>query len=454
LSLLRLLAPFLENRAETRAGHPDPSLRGRTYAIPFAKVWAAAAALASGGLRGWSLVEADEDRGVIRAESTTLAFRFVDDVRIEISLDENGQTRVDMMSASRVGKGDLGQNARRIRKFFRGLDRKVGAGPGTILDPTLPLFRLLVLGAVVLATACTPSGEVPPELPDTDALPMARDPEYPGRSYERHVVFLGSRGDTMVVVPWSFTSRTRAGGVDREIRGWIYREGGEGWESVFSERWESSPSRVQWRILPRGPVRLIVGGQDALEAILYQGGARSMEVASGTLMVEWSGQRGQSFRVHDATTFFSEHSVNGTLLDMSRAWASNERPGGDFVFLVSGSSLQVVCEDQTPANVEQGGEFACWGRVLFGDREWRGVRLAWNEVRAFEAARRDVPVAWEIRSPDGTLGGRIASVSQILEAGEGEGPVLPLSGLYRLTGTVLVEDREFPVEGFLKHRQR
>jgi hypothetical protein len=352
LSHPRLLAPFLENRAETRPGHGNPSLEGRTYVIPFARVWAAAAELASGGLRGWSVVEADEDRGVLRAESTTLVFRFVDDVRIEISLDENGQTRVDMMSASRVGRGDLGKNARRIRKFFGALDRKVGAGPGTILDPTLPLLRQLVLAAVVLSAACAPSSDVPPELPDTDVIPMAGDPDFQSRSYERHVVFLGSRGDTTVLVPWSFTSRTKAGGVDREVRGWLYR-GGEGWESLFGERWESSPSRVPWRILPRGPVRLIVGHQDALEAILFQGGARSMEVASGTLLVEWSGQRGQTFRIHEATTFFAEHSVDGTLLDMSRAWASNEGPGGDFVFLASGSSLQVACEDLVPGGAEQ-----------------------------------------------------------------------------------------------------
>jgi hypothetical protein len=447
-----LPAPFLENRAETRPGHPDHSLRGRTYAIPFAKVWAAAVELASGGLRGWSLVEADEDRGVLLAESTTLLFRFVDDVRIEISLDENGQTRVDMASASRVGKADLGQNARRIRKLFRALDRRVGAGPGTILDPTLSLFRQLVLGALVLAAACAPSGDVPPELPETDVLPMAGDPNFQSRTYERHVMFLGSRSDTTVLVPWSFTSRTTAGGVQREVRGWLYR--GEGWESVFGEGWESPPSRVPWRILPRGPVRLIVGRQDALEAILYQGGARSMEVASGTLLVEWSGQRGQSFRVHEATVFFVEHSVDGTLLDMTRAWASHEGPGGDLVFLASGSSLQVACEDLAPADAEQGGGFACWGRVLFSDRVWRGVRLAWTEVRAFEAARRDVPVAWEIRSSDGSLGGRLTAVSQTLEAGEGDGPVLPLRGLYRLTGTLLVEGREFPVEGLLEHRQR
>jgi hypothetical protein len=379
-------------------------------------------------------------------------FRLVDDIRVAVGLDQNGQTRVDMVSASRMGRGDLGMNARRIRKFFRVLDRKVGAGPRTILDPRLSIVRPVLLAAFAAAGACAPTGEVPPDAQEAVSIPLVVDADFQSRSYERHLVFLGTQGDTTILVPWSFTSRTTPGGVDREIRGWLSR--GDSWEPVFGERWESPPSRVPWRILPRGPVRLIVGHQDALEAVLYQGGARSAEVASGTLLVEWSGQRGQSYRIHEATVFLVEHTMDGILLDMSRAWASDEGPPGDFSFFVAGSSLQMACEDLAPGNGVQGGDFSCWARVLFGDRQWRGVHLAWREVRAFEPARRDVPVAWEVRSPDGSLGGQLKAASYSLEAGEGEGPVLPVKGLFRLTGTLLLEGREFPVDGFLLHWQR
>ena len=63
-----LRAAFLENQAHTHPEHPDPTLRGRTYAIPFAQVFAAAAELASGGLHGWTTLMADEDLGIIQAE--------------------------------------------------------------------------------------------------------------------------------------------------------------------------------------------------------------------------------------------------------------------------------------------------------------------------------------------------------------------------------------------------
>ena len=79
---------------------------------------------------------ADDQSGVIEAVSKTLVFGFVDDVRVEIGLDENGQTRVDLWSASQIGRGDLGRNRRTIGRFLRRLDRSLDAQPGQILDAT------------------------------------------------------------------------------------------------------------------------------------------------------------------------------------------------------------------------------------------------------------------------------------------------------------------------------
>lgn len=93
--------------------------------MPFEQVWQAATALASGGLRRWRIVESDDYEGIMRAESRTFLWRFVDDVTITIRLDHDAQTRVDMQSRSRKGSADLGTNARRIGKFFRALDQRL-----------------------------------------------------------------------------------------------------------------------------------------------------------------------------------------------------------------------------------------------------------------------------------------------------------------------------------------
>jgi hypothetical protein len=113
------------NRAYTREDAPDPRLRGRTYSVPFVVVWDAAMELAGGGLRGWSVTASDPRAGEIVAEARTTLWKFTDDIWIRISLDEDAQTRVDLTSASRVGRADLGTNARRIARFLHALDRRI-----------------------------------------------------------------------------------------------------------------------------------------------------------------------------------------------------------------------------------------------------------------------------------------------------------------------------------------
>ena len=119
-----LLRALTTNRAFTDAEADDPRLLERAYAIPFAEVWAVALdiALKTGG---WNVVSSDPRAGEIVAEATTRLWKFTDDVWIRLSLDEEGQTRVEMASASRKGSADLGTNARRIARFLRTLDARL-----------------------------------------------------------------------------------------------------------------------------------------------------------------------------------------------------------------------------------------------------------------------------------------------------------------------------------------
>ena len=69
---------------------------------------------------GWELVEAAPDKGRIEATATTFWFGFKDDVVIRL-LREGEGTRVDIRSTSRVGMGDVGANANRIRAYIAAL---------------------------------------------------------------------------------------------------------------------------------------------------------------------------------------------------------------------------------------------------------------------------------------------------------------------------------------------
>lgn len=71
----------------------------------------------------WKYVSSNESNGMeIRLERTTAILRFVDDVTMtlrpaEDSSTDSPHTTVTMMSQSRIGKGDLGQNPRNIAEL-------------------------------------------------------------------------------------------------------------------------------------------------------------------------------------------------------------------------------------------------------------------------------------------------------------------------------------------------
>lgn len=66
---------------------------------------------------GWKIVAAEPQEGRIEATATTFWMGFKDDIVIRIAAHGDGCS-IDIRSVSRVGKSDLGANARRIRTFL------------------------------------------------------------------------------------------------------------------------------------------------------------------------------------------------------------------------------------------------------------------------------------------------------------------------------------------------
>jgi hypothetical protein len=122
------------NVAFTAPGAEDRRLMGRTYAVPFDVVWKASLRLIGGRLRRWEILEADDTEGIIRGVAHGRVARFTSNVTVRILLDPDAQTRVDMLSASRVGRADFGVNARRIHRFFRGLDALIERDRGVDIE--------------------------------------------------------------------------------------------------------------------------------------------------------------------------------------------------------------------------------------------------------------------------------------------------------------------------------
>lgn len=69
---------------------------------------------------GWEVVGRDAAAGTLEAVDTTKWFGFKDDIAVRVTAAEGG-SRIDVRSKSRVGRNDIGTNARRIRAYVERL---------------------------------------------------------------------------------------------------------------------------------------------------------------------------------------------------------------------------------------------------------------------------------------------------------------------------------------------
>lgn len=93
--------------------------------VPFSEDRVFQEALETARQLGWEIVAAVPEEGRIEATDTTFWFGFKDDIVIRIKKKSSGGTRVDIRSVSRVGRSDLGANARRIRRFIEVLKNRL-----------------------------------------------------------------------------------------------------------------------------------------------------------------------------------------------------------------------------------------------------------------------------------------------------------------------------------------
>jgi uncharacterized protein (DUF1499 family) len=121
---MQLLAALLRNVAETKPNAADPRLRTRLYPLSQETVWGAVVRLVD-AQQGWTVRDVRPDSGLIEVEARTRLLRFTDDITIRVRPGSGRRIAVDLTSRSRVGKGDLGTNARRIGRFLQALDAEL-----------------------------------------------------------------------------------------------------------------------------------------------------------------------------------------------------------------------------------------------------------------------------------------------------------------------------------------
>jgi hypothetical protein len=311
--------------------------------------------------------------------------------------------------------------------------------------------RALALALLASAIACGESEPAPL------AEPLGEGTEAGGAglerpTFEQNFVFANVSGDSVFLVPWLIRTTSLPEGVRREARGWLDRSGT--WDAFYAEEWTTPPSRAPARFLPFGNLQLLVQEGDVVDGIIFDDGARSLELVLGEVQSSWGGPRGETVEIMEGSAYLTDERVDGVIIHLARASAGADPPGGDWAVLVSGDSVTVLLS----ADSEHGGEteplYRGWADLDGTGLQWPELNVEWTATQAFPPARRDVPASWRFWSGNGTVDGELHAISSEIQPGLGPGPLLPVRALFEVVGEISTSEGDFPVHGLLVHERR
>ena len=101
---------------QQREAYPD--IKPLVLEVPAAQVFDRAVRAARDA--GWELVNVSAEQWRIEATDTTSFFGFKDDIVVRLT-PIGSRTVVDVRSVSRIGRSDVGTNAKRIREYLAAL---------------------------------------------------------------------------------------------------------------------------------------------------------------------------------------------------------------------------------------------------------------------------------------------------------------------------------------------
>lgn len=175
-------------------------------------------------------------------------------------------------------------------------------------------MRAVQTTILVLLTLAVASCENGPPWSETGAPETGEvAPDFgPTAAYDRRLVFVGA-GDTLpTAAVFDFVTLSDSIGIRRGVRARVL-DGGR-WRALLDDGWEMEPMREPWRLVPHGPLTLLVTGAGDLGSLLHRDSVTT-RLQLGATLAEHSPDVGTQLVLRSARLLLDDDSVPGILLD-------------------------------------------------------------------------------------------------------------------------------------------
>lgn len=281
----------------------------------------------------------------------------------------------------------------------------------------LRIAVLVVVAVVAMAGVGCENGRPGVERPESAAEPVDFGPT---AAYERRLVFLGPGQRLPTAVILDFAALSDSLGVRRGLRARL--ADGTEWLRLMDAGWDMERMRDPWRLVPYGPLAIIVGTGDELSALVVRGDTE-VRVEPGAPLAERALDRGTQLMLRQARVTIGAELVQGILLDAQMGRALDSTAARHPYYDPDSDFEQPTDDEATPAArpgseaflVDNAGYYMVFATAAAGQTGWvhsqgrdevlRGARLtavAWEQVQT----GAQVPNAWRIAGP-GNLAGEL-----------------------------------------------
>ncbi len=318
-----------------------------------------------------------------------------------------------------------------IRRDGGATRRAVGSRTGA----AWPSGRLAVMLACAALTACDRGpGPESVEKPAREAMEAAPAAELPEARYHTELTFVG-RGRPPAVLHMRFDNWTDSTAVRLRYRGWL---GGPEWIPVLDLEDSVPIPRAAWRVLPVGPLRVLVAEGGELASVILQREDGVLRLDSWGMIGSWNSSTGQRESLRLAELVDGTGGDSGLLLSRQKARRTVDPVSEDVgqVFLVAdtlGNGLLLMRDSTLPD-----APVTAWTWFDETEAEWADALILTL------AAAAGSPGRWSIELPEAGLLGELRAVAPDSSSIEEDGSAFQI---FRLEGALAMGGELWSVSG-------